>query len=123
MTDTRVTLTLPYERPPLTPNMRIHWTTRAALTREIRQTTHILAKAERLSPRGSQGVAITIHWHTPDRRRRDVGCLTLTAKAAIDGLVDAGILTDDDHTHVTEERYRISHDPTNPRIELWIEDQ
>jgi hypothetical protein len=34
-----------------------------------------------------------------DERRRDVANYYPTVKAAIDGFVDAGIITDDDHTH------------------------
>lgn len=36
----------------------------------------------------------------PDRRRRDVGNLYPSFKAAIDGLVDAGVLPDDDDEHL-----------------------
>nr|DAI63899.1 MAG TPA: Endodeoxyribonuclease RusA [Caudoviricetes sp.] len=120
MTDT---LVLPFASPPLRPNQRPHWSVRSRETRRVRSTTHVLAKAEKLAPRGSQAVVITTVWFARDRRRRDTNSLALFAKAAIDGLVDAGVLDDDDSLHLIEERYRIRHDPTNPRIELWIEDQ
>lgn len=42
----------------------------------------------------------TVYISFQDERRRDVGNLYPTIKAAIDGFVDAGIITDDDHTHL-----------------------
>lgn len=114
------TIVLPYPRPPLSSNHRYDRHTRAALTREIRQTAAWVAKAAKLTPVGSQRVAVTCVWFAPDRRTRDAGSTTPTAKAAIDGLVDAGVLPADDATVVTEERYRIVLDRTNPRIEIHI---
>lgn len=116
-------LVLPFTAPPLRPNQRPHWSVRSREMRRVRQTSQLLAKAEKIAPRGSQPVAITVVWFARDRIRRDSNALALFAKAAIDGLVDAGVLDDDDSEHLVEERYRIRHDPTNPRIELWIEDQ
>lgn len=116
-------LVLPFTAPPLRPNHRVHWAVKARETRLVRRTAQLLAKAEKIAPRGSQPVAITVVWFARDRRRRDGNALALFAKAAIDGLVDADVLTDDDSEHLIEERYRVRHDPTNPRIELWIEDQ
>lgn len=116
-----ITLTLPWTTPPITSNARIDRHTRARLTREIRQTTQTLAKAEKLSPVASQAV-VTTTWYVPDNRIRDVGAPTPTTKAAIDGLVDAGILIADDWRHIPEERYRIALDRTHPRIEITIEE-
>ncbi|QDH93407.1 RusA-like resolvase [Gordonia phage Sekhmet] len=119
---TTATIVLPYPRPPLTPNQRPDRHTKARLTREIRTTACWLAKSAKLAPLGESAVTATCTWFVPDRRKRDVGSLTLTAKAAIDGLVDAGILPADDWTVVTEERYRIRLDPQHPRIELTLEE-
>lgn len=46
-------------------------------------------------------VEITAHIWKPRNNRYDPGNLYPTAKACVDGLVDAGLLPDDDHTHVT----------------------
>lgn len=45
---------------------------------------------------------ITADLRWPDRRRRDSGNYMPTIKCAIDGIVDAGVLIDDDDTHVVE---------------------
>src|SRR5690606_17565708 len=39
-------------------------------------------------------------YEPPDKRRRDAGNWLATYKAQIDGLVDAGVVEDDDHTRV-----------------------
>lgn len=48
-----------------------------------------------------QKVRIRAFYHPPDNRRRDSpNVLFLSSKAAIDGLVDAGVLDDDNDIHV-----------------------
>lgn len=57
-----------------------------------------------------------------DRRRRDPANWAPTAKACIDGLVDAGVFPDDDYKHVTGPDMRIA-DPsiaTNTGVRLLI---
>lgn len=44
---------------------------------------------------------IVFEYLPPDNRRRDSANWQPSAKAAVDGLVDAGVLDDDDHTRVT----------------------
>ena len=44
---------------------------------------------------------ITITWVAKDKRRRDVDNLFASMKPYIDGLVDSGLLTDDDAMHVS----------------------
>lgn len=116
-----ITITLPYTRPPLTPNQRMHWAQKARITRQIRETTCALARLSKVGvqPRST----VTAVWFAPDRRRRDAGSLSLTLKAAIDGLVDAGVWPDDDPAHVVEERVRVEPGPNLPaRIEIRIEE-
>jgi hypothetical protein len=45
-------------------------------------------------------VHITAHIWKPRRGRYDPNNLWPTVKAVVDGFVDAGLLADDDHTHV-----------------------
>lgn len=52
-------------------------------------------------------VTITVIWEVTDNRVRDASATAPTGKAAIDGLVDAGLLLSDRHSIVVEERYRI----------------
>lgn len=49
---------------------------------------------------GQARVTAELHW--ADRRRRDSSNYMPTIKAAIDGLIDARVLTDDDDEHLVE---------------------
>ena len=45
---------------------------------------------------------VQLHFYPGDNRRRDAVNLALVHKAVVDGLVDVGVLTDDDPEHVVE---------------------
>lgn len=91
---------LPYTLPPLTANQRLHWAKRARITRQIRKETALLCKASKLP--SLQRVKARIVYIPRDRRRRDPSNLMPTQKAAIDGLVTAGIIRDDDPRYLEE---------------------
>lgn len=97
-------LTLAGNRPELlTANGRVHWRVRAARTRYWRSLTLLQARS-RLNTgtwQRLQSARIEIRLDWPDARRRDPANWAPTAKAIVDGLVDAGLLPDDDHTHLT----------------------
>lgn len=64
---------------------------------------------------------VSVKWFVPDKRRRDVDSLGPFAKAALDGMVDAGVWPGDDSKWVTE--LRLSIDQTQPkhaRIEIRV---
>jgi crossover junction endodeoxyribonuclease RusA len=113
------TIRLPYATPPLSLNSRMHWATKARLTREIRTTTMTLAKIAGI-PR-CERVSVTLHYVPRDKRRRDEDNLFLMLKAAIDGVKDAGIVRDDDSKHVTSACRIDESDPKDPHIYLRIE--
>lgn len=73
-------------------NHRVHWAVKARKEREMRQ----LAKAAcmRLPAVFFGPVDLDVTFAFPDNRRRDVDNLSL--KGAIDGIVDARVLDDDD---------------------------
>lgn len=86
-----------------TANGREHWRRKAALTRHWRALAMVLARRELNTGRWQRldraHITITLDW--PDQRRRDPANWSPLAKAIVDGLVDAGVLPDDDHRHVT----------------------
>lgn len=84
-------LNFDWTRPPLTANQRLHWRTKATLTRDIRLTAALLAR--RIPDLGRCEVQLI--WYVTDRRIRDVDNLLPTLKACCDGLVDAGVARDD----------------------------
>ena len=70
-------LRLPFQKPPLTPNQRLHYAQKAALTAQIRHAATQCAKAAHIAPAGRS--AVTTVWFPPDKRRRDANSLVLTA--------------------------------------------
>ena len=80
-------------------NDRRHRMAEADITKKWRTTTAWLARQARL-PHIDVPVRITAVIHRADRRRADAPNSWPSVKAAIDGLVDAGVLTDDDDKHV-----------------------
>lgn len=119
------TLWLPYARPPLTANQRLHWAARARLTADVRRTAMLLARAAHL-PRDCEHVTVALHYTPRDRRRRDADNLVPTLKAACDGLVDAGLVPDDTpdqmtkHMPVIEQPQREAPGPNNSRMALKL---
>ena len=87
----------------LTSNQRLHYYARSSRVRSIREVAAATARLTRAPRLERARVTITIAF--PDRRRRDTHNLMPTAKAVVDGLVDAGLvdaglLPDDDHRHL-----------------------
>lgn len=101
----------------ITPNSRAHWSKRAGCAQVWRTATRLLAREARI-PQLERATIGLDHWPR-DRRRRDPDRNSLVAKWCIDGLVDAGVLVDDDATHVAEVALRI-HAPRDDRQPLWL---
>lgn len=92
---------LRYDARPLTVNQERagHWRAHRAATREWRQTFHLLAIAEKVPH--LEACTIDVVVIRKDRRAApDPGGVLPAAKAAIDGLVDAGVLDDDSDRYV-----------------------
>lgn len=87
-----VVIELPWRVPPLTLNQRPHWAVKNSQTQAIRDVVRALAI--RLVPLDPP-VRVVLLWTVTNRRRRDTDNPSLTTKACIDGLVDAGFLPAD----------------------------
>ena len=66
---------------------------RASLTKEWREAFAWLARYEEIPP--MRWLSVTVEPHQKGGRLQDVGACNPAVKAAIDGLVDAGVLPDD----------------------------
>lgn len=82
----------------LTENQRLTWPVRAERVRSWRELAGWRAK-ECQVPR-LVCARIIVELNFSDGRRRDPSNWAPTAKACVDGLVDAGVFADDDHTRV-----------------------
>lgn len=63
---------------------------------------------------------VRLHFYPGDNRRRDAVNLALVHKAVVDGLVDVGVLKDDDPDHVVEMMPAIHKGAGKRRWELVI---
>lgn len=95
-------------------NTRLHWAQRAQRTRWVRQ---MAAHAARTTPTYQRA-----HLHAyvayPRANRADPSNIVGTVlKAAIDGIVDAGVLPDDDSAHLPS--VTIERDPPTGRTGVY----
>ena len=101
-----VSLDLPWPPAALNPNRArsLHWTARHGAAKQYRSDCFLTAKARTGWLRRNKApvpmplpapVSATVTFWMPDRRRRDLDNLLAAMKPAWDGLVDAGLLADD----------------------------
>ncbi|MBJ8342800.1 hypothetical protein JGU71_28310 [Antrihabitans sp. YC3-6] len=115
---TRVELALPWTRPQLNPNTRMHRMVRARITAEIRRDTAWIAKAAKLTP--THPITVSLHYQPARSGRRDPGNLCLDSKAMIDGLVDAGLAPDDTFDFIQERMPKIHPVVAGERGRMWL---
>lgn len=102
-------------------NQRLHHHARAKLTRAWRTAT--AATIDRgWFPDHYRHAHITVAIRFPTNHRRDVGNYYPTAKAIVDGLVDAGVLADDSDTHITGPDMRRDLPNGPARVTVHIEE-
>lgn len=95
------TVALPAGLPLLNANRtrRMHWAQVRKLAKPIREAACLVARSQRIPTLDRAHVVYVIH-PSPQTRKRDPGNWAESAKAAVDGLVDAGVFADDDSSHV-----------------------
>ncbi|MEW2081060.1 hypothetical protein [Streptomyces sp. NPDC005283] len=102
----------------LNANQRPHHYQRAEITKVLRRAGWA---ASRRIPHLERAHIIGV-LHPNDRQRRDPANWYPSFKACIDGLVDQGVLDDDDHTRVIGPDMRIGHVVKGGRLVLHIRD-
>ena len=93
----------------LTANQRLHWSTRMRRTRMLRAYAASEARIHGLAGRRLGPSVVTVLVGYPTAGRADPTNAEPTVKAIIDGLVDARVWDDDDHTHIP--RVAFERDP------------
>lgn len=94
------TIPLTFTKPPLNMNQRMHWAQKAKITKAIRHEAMIRCRATRI--RKANHITVQLHYQPRDNRRRDSDNLVPTLKALCDGIVDAGVVTDDTPDYMTK---------------------
>lgn len=93
------TLTIPrVDKPWITANQRLFWRVRSTRTKAWRTYTERLARTSGIPRLERAWIVAEIAFG--DKRSRDAANWSPTAKAIVDGLVDAGMFADDNTTHV-----------------------
>ncbi|MEU0515599.1 hypothetical protein [Amycolatopsis sp. NPDC006125] len=106
---------------PLTLNQHHNPFAKAKLVEQIREGTGwaALAAMKRHRVGRQDHITVQLHYRPGDRRRRDTDNLIASQKPAVDGLVDARLIPDDNPSHLTWFPPEIHTDP-GPR-RLWLE--
>lgn len=104
----------------LNANQRLHWAAKARITKQLRSDAFLLAKYRKI-PRLKRAHILCVY-EPPTRGRgvTDVHNLTLSAKALVDGLVDAGVLEDDRDEFLVGPDMRRGKPHPNSRLVLLI---
>lgn len=84
----------------LTANQRLHWSTRMRRTRMLRALAASEARITGAAGKRLGASTVTAVIGYPTQTRADPANAAPTVKAIIDGLVDARVWDDDDHTHI-----------------------
>ena len=97
----------------LTANARHHWAQKATRTRHLRQLGFTAARRQPALHRANFRAVIGY----PTNRHADPGNAAPTVKGCLDGIVDAGVLDEDDHRHVPETTF--SRGPNTNRAGMY----
>jgi crossover junction endodeoxyribonuclease RusA len=125
LSDQTYVLVLPWTRPPITANQRLHWSVRSRLTGEIRSTVAWLARAAKI-PSGRH-LTVELVWAPGDRRRRDADNPWPTLKACCDALargradlIGLDLVPDDTPEYMEKLPPRIVPPPHAPGMWLMV---
>lgn len=109
----------PWGSPPLSLNKRLHWAREARLKKDIGLLVKSRALRGHIPP--SDHIDVWLRWQPKTKRRRDGDNVYPTIKAAVDGLVAAGIVPDDHTGHVTHRPLEILPREKGQTISrLWL---
>lgn len=82
-------VTIPWPDSKLSPNARIHWSRRSRLARQARNDARLLCLAHGIRGLGWDRARVSVTFHAPDARHRDLDNQLSALKSALDGIADA----------------------------------
>ncbi len=82
-------LTLPWMPKALSPNARLHWSTKSKAAKAYRNACYILAKQSGIAIDWDGDIHAWIDFYPPDKRHRDDDNMIAAFKAGRDGVADA----------------------------------
>lgn len=118
------TIVLDVPRPAMTSNdqRRWHWTKVRRAKADMQTRVWAAVKQARI-PTLTAPTRVSVTWYAPNAIRRDSDALGPFLKAALDALVAANVIGDDDRTHVLGTSMAVDIDRVNPRIELQLTEE
>lgn len=124
MNDQVVYVTLPLPPAVLSPNiasasLRGRFM-KAAAAKRYRQLAKKAVEEEQVEDAPWQQIEVEPFFHYATKRKRDEDNAVASLKAAYDGIVDAGLVKDDDPKHMARKWPHFLLDPQNPRVVLKI---
>jgi Holliday junction resolvase RusA-like endonuclease len=93
---------------------------KASATKKYRRITCEAVQQEQVEDMPWGRVSVTAEFFHGCKRRRDQDNAMGSLKAAYDGIVDSGLVADDDYEHMERGVPTFSHDKLYPRVELTI---
>jgi crossover junction endodeoxyribonuclease RusA len=88
--------------------------------KKYRKQARAAAEAEEVETTPWGRCTVQADFYYRDRRRRDPDNAIASLKPAYDGIVDSGLVADDDYEHMTRLPPTFNVDKTSPRVELTI---
>lgn len=116
----RVTITLSLPPAVLTAHDNGHWRTRSRTKTRCREVAAWTAKEH--AKHAMKKAEVEIDFYFPDLRRRDALNYAQMCKPYIDGIVDAGIIPDDDWLTLRVGRITGHLDRKRPRVEITLQE-
>lgn len=118
----RIVLPLPVKR--LSPNCTVATRggrfAKARATSKYRQLAREAVEASFVESGPWERAVATVTFFWPDHRRRDEDNAVASLKAAYDGIVDAGLIVDDNSRHLRREMPVFCIDKASPRVEIVV---
>jgi hypothetical protein len=105
----------------LNANQRLHHRAKAPLTKDIREAARLMARQAKIPHLERAHVFYVVH-PVSTARLRDPGNWAPSAKAAVDGMVDAGVLEDDNSTRLLGPDPRLGTPVKHGQLVLVITD-
>lgn len=113
-----IRLVLSFPSRDLHPNARVHWARKAKAVKAYRTEAWAAALQLRLGRPMWRRASVRTTFYVPNAHRRDPDGLASSCKAIFDGIVDAGVLADDDQLVIYPATLTV--DRVNPRVEIAL---
>ena len=116
-----ITITLPLPDYKMSGHAKGNWWSKAELTKRMRRDANVEALHQTQGKMKMSGKAtVSLVFYLRTKGRRDLLNMATGCKAYIDGIVDAGIITDDDWKVLSVGTIRAELDREHPRVDITI---